>query len=413
MGWCCCGKKKQKVDVVINASTVENADVNILLLGESGVGKSTFINALANYLKFDNIEQAQKGPPIALIPVSFIITEGDDFNERIIQFGNQNQNEDFDHPGQSVTQQCKTYPLSISTTTKCTINIIDTPGIGDTRGFEQDDLNIQNIMSYIDKLPHLNAICILLKPNESKLNVVLRSYFTQLIGLLGENACENIVFCFTNTRGTFYSPGNTGPLLRQMLNDLPIKQIPFGKLNTFCFDSESFRYLIARLDGVAFDDFQRKEYEQSWTVSMEESNRFLSHICTQLKPYVRKNWQSIEHARYKIKQIIEPLLKTIRDYSQETSKTNKEHFDKLRQACAQFGSFLLSTNRSSELDDPIYIYLNRMINEEQNEKISEQLNKIKDDYEKQRRSLVMNTNSVNLPRIYELMQEIRPLITNK
>src|SRR5262249_8095911 len=79
--------------------------INILLLGESGVGKSTFINAFVNYLHFDKLEQAQKRS-IILIPVSFLMTFGDDFQERTIRFGAMDtfSNEDHDHPGQSVTQ---------------------------------------------------------------------------------------------------------------------------------------------------------------------------------------------------------------------------------------------------------------------------------------------------------------------
>ena len=259
--------------------------INILLLGESGVGKSTFINALANYLTFRTFEQAHFNKPKILLPVSFLLTVGDNFEERIITLGEKDSNEVHNQLGQSVTQQCRSYYLSDSTQTR--IQLIDTPGVGDTRGLEQDDLNIKNILSYIKNLPHLNAICILLKPNESRLNVVFRSCIIQLMNCLGENAGENLVFCFTNTRATFFTPGNTAPLLKQMLENLPMKNLPFGKSNTFCFDSESFRYLIARENGIEFDEYQKKEYEQSWIRSVEESNRFLLYITQQLKQYKR------------------------------------------------------------------------------------------------------------------------------
>ncbi|CAF2997966.1 unnamed protein product [Rotaria sp. Silwood2] len=84
-----------------------NEFVNILLLGESSVGKSTFINAFANYLYFQNLDETQYGKPIVIIPVSFIMTINDNFDEQIIKFGEIDSNEYHDDIGQSVTQKCK------------------------------------------------------------------------------------------------------------------------------------------------------------------------------------------------------------------------------------------------------------------------------------------------------------------
>ncbi|CAF4873477.1 unnamed protein product, partial [Rotaria sp. Silwood1] len=213
--------------------------INILLLGESGVGKSTFINAFVNYLKFDKLKAAEKNP-VVLIPVSFIMTTDDNFTEHVVKFeGNDTlSNEDYDHLGQSVTQHCKSYVFALKNGDNHgrKLRIIDTPGIGSTYGSSQDDANLQQILSYINNLTHLNAICILLKANNPRINIFFRSCFMQLLDVLGENTRDRIIFCFTNSRSTFYTPGSTASSLKALLNSLPDQKIPFTKENAFCFD---------------------------------------------------------------------------------------------------------------------------------------------------------------------------------
>lgn len=302
--------------------------INILLLGETGVGKSTFINAFVNYLSFDTFEQAELNKPVVLIPVSFIMTVGDNFDERIVKFGgdmDMSKNEDFDHPGQSVTQHCKSYVFDLSDGKK--LCIIDTPGFGDTRGIEQDDRNMQNILKYINNLSHINAICFLLKPNSSRLNVFFRSCLMQIFDLLGANICKYLTFCFTNARSTFYSPGDTGPLLKSMLKSLTIGDVPFTKENTFCFDSESFRYLIALRDEIPFTEQDKQDYAMSWSISVKESNRLIDYVRTKLVLYPQKSdWQSPKHAQFEIMYMIRPMLETMRNNLRNTilKSSNKQ-----------------------------------------------------------------------------------------
>ena len=85
--------------------------------------------------------------------------------------------------------------------------MIDTPGVGDTEGTEQDKKNFANTLRYIANLHEIHAICILLKPNESRMTIALRYYIGELLTHLHKNAARNIIFCFTNTRQTLYRVG--------------------------------------------------------------------------------------------------------------------------------------------------------------------------------------------------------------
>ena len=296
--------------------TLENEFINILLLGESGVGKSTFINAFINYLTFETLEEALSKTPVALIPVSFLMTTGDNFAEHPVKLDipDKLNNEDFKHPGQSVTQRCRSYVFHLERYGEKKLRIIDTPGFGDTRGLAQDDFNMQHSLEYINNLPHINAVCFLVKPNESRLNIFFRTCLAQLLDFLGSNIRQNIIFCFTNARPTFYAPGNTAPLLKNMLESIPEVQIPFQKRNVYCFDSESFRYLVAVKGGIAFTDQQKCEYETSWSKSVTELYRLLD--CISHNPSVFRmhdDWKSVKHAQLEISHMIWPILETMRN----------------------------------------------------------------------------------------------------
>ena len=144
--------------------------INILMLGETGVGKSTWINGIANFLAYEKMENAIEGGLKIVVPSSFttIDNEGQMY-EIIVEPPENNEFESVEYhneEGESVTQMPRTYQFSFENTV---INMIDTPGMGDTRGEAKDKENFDNILGHLMDYPQIHAICILLKPNNARL----------------------------------------------------------------------------------------------------------------------------------------------------------------------------------------------------------------------------------------------------
>jgi uncharacterized protein (DUF488 family) len=74
-----------------------------------------------------------------------------------------------------------------------------------------------------------------------------------------------------------------------MLASLPMGDVSFIKDNTFCFDSESFRYLVALQNKIEFSELERNEYEMSWIKSVTDANRLIRYIHKNLTAYRMSN----------------------------------------------------------------------------------------------------------------------------
>ncbi|CAF2713679.1 unnamed protein product [Rotaria sp. Silwood2] len=217
-------------------------DINILLFGETGVGKSTFINTFAHYLSYNTLDEALRGKIQILIPSSFSVSDSDTHTSTTITVGSPDDNELCEDNGKSQTQGCKSYVFFIGNRY---LRLIDTLGIGDCRGVEQDNKNFDHILAFVSRYEHLNTICIMLKPNEHRLNIFIKYDIKELLKHLHINAKDNVMFIFTNARTNFYMPGGTSKQLKILLNELEAttrNHVPFIKENTFLFDNESFRF---------------------------------------------------------------------------------------------------------------------------------------------------------------------------
>ncbi|XP_023013892.2 uncharacterized protein isoform X2 [Leptinotarsa decemlineata] len=277
---------------------LEDKDINILLLGETGVGKSTFINAVANYLSLKYFDNAEKEGLVVLIPTVFKIANK---NGKIqeIKVGPENDKNELLESGESATQDVRTYVFPVWRG-RVNVRLIDTPGMGDTRGIEQDEKNCDYIVRYLKTLNKVHAICFLFKPTEARKTVYFEYCMFQMLSRLDKTACKNIFFLFTNTRGSDYGPGDTFSNLKSFMKHLQAKttgvEIAVDK-NKFCFDNEAFKFLAGLKKKVKFDDSIKEINLKSWQESAKQCWWFIRRLQKETTPYSTDNLLQVNYVR--------------------------------------------------------------------------------------------------------------------
>ncbi|KAM9986934.1 hypothetical protein ACTFIY_011359 [Dictyostelium cf. discoideum] len=347
----------------------DDQEYNILLLGVTGSGKSTFINSAYNYLKYSSLEEAiVKGDinKMFIIPTKINMTDSNSINysfsingSSMIQTSNEIGNKSNENGistvdnnevnpdqikiGESVTRVPKKYPLLYNGRL---YNFIDTCGIGDTRGIQQDSINFELILSQISQLKYLHGICIFMKPNDSRSTILYKWCLNELLTKLHHSAKDNIMFCFPNSRGTFFRSGDSQLTLKNYLQQLKLDlNIDIENSNNcnftnrslesreFYFDNDALHFLAVKSQGGHFDQTEQAQYHYSWTKSSVSLKRLLTKIQS-IPPHDVRNTISINYAREMISQLAKPMSVCLKNINDNLNEINK-HKKKLRKSLHQ------------------------------------------------------------------------------
>lgn len=289
------------------AQVSDSAEFNILMIGQTGVGKSTAINAFSNYCKFPTFEDAAAGDLINHIPTHFSLPNPENDDSMEIWSGKADPNERHGEDGRSVTQNPMGYVFPFE---GGRVRIIDTPGSGDTSGPEVDNQNFQQILKYLHHHKAVHAICIVIKSTENRRTPSFRFCLNNLLTFLHKSACKNIFFLFTHARVSGYGVGEGYTTLRRMLEeefpDAEIK-LKIGQ-NCFSIDSESYRFLVARKTGYQFSSKQFHAYRESWEHSAKQTRLMMDRILS-LEPHQLDKTLSMYNARKLILEMADPVIK--------------------------------------------------------------------------------------------------------
>ncbi|XP_063322776.1 uncharacterized protein LOC134622714 [Pelmatolapia mariae] len=176
--------KKQKFGTLTRMTVGEKnpgkTNKTILLVGETGAGKSTLINALLNYTMGVKWEDG----------VWFQIIEEEDRSQTESQTSDVIVYEIFGF-------EDKTLPYSLT--------IIDTPGYGNTRGIEHDDIISERLLDLFgsdDGVHEVHAAGLVMKASDNRLSDRLMYVFDSVMSLFGKIMEKNTVALITHSDGS-------------------------------------------------------------------------------------------------------------------------------------------------------------------------------------------------------------------
>uniref|UniRef100_A0AC34FN36 G domain-containing protein n=1 Tax=Panagrolaimus sp. ES5 TaxID=591445 RepID=A0AC34FN36_9BILA len=293
-------------------------------MGQTGTGKSTWINSFANYFQYESLDDALSDELIWLIPSTFQLSTTDEdgnFKMHTVTIG--------DHYCESIADSDTQVPQVYSFRhTNFILNFIDVPGIGDTRGVETDNLNMKAILNTVGIFEELHAICILLKSSDTKLTTEYKFCLNEVLMHLHRKALDNVFFIITHSQGANYLPGNAFTTLQAYLKELKAKkgiEIILNPQKLFCIDNEAFRFQCAYKQIEEFQSYDYSTYKKSWKQSRMATMKLLKEM-KELKPHEVLQTLSINQARAIILSMI-PSLATITAIIQTNATNFEQNFE--------------------------------------------------------------------------------------
>ena len=160
----------------------------ILVVGQTGAGKSTQIDGMLNFLLGIKWDEGIRFK---------VVDELQTVSQESLQSGG----------AASQTDAITAYkiPAVKGGPVQCKVTIVDTPGFGDTRGLHFDSKIVDQMKKFFngmsDHVGRLTGVCFVAPASAARLTESQHYVWNAILGLFGKDITDNIVLCFTFADG--------------------------------------------------------------------------------------------------------------------------------------------------------------------------------------------------------------------
>lgn len=278
-----------------NSSSISSDNIiRLVLMGKTGAGKSTTINAFFNYAKGITAETFPKLFPIKTVFQSCNVAE----------YSHRNAEDHTNGELNAVTQEPSEYT---ATGNNLVLNLIDCPGMADQRGVTKDIENSRDIAKFVNNIGSFNAICIVFKGSMNRATTEER-YFVEQVKTIIPKSVQNRIFIVL-THAT-RSSQNAKDFATSV--GLPVE-------NVFAFDHFAFSR-DGHVDPTTDDDGTlMEEITSKWTSSKNAFNRLIAK-AKELGAYSSTEMNTIGEIKSKAVEKINTALRKVRSIEETTAR---------------------------------------------------------------------------------------------
>uniref|UniRef100_A0A8C1SJD8 AAA+ ATPase domain-containing protein n=1 Tax=Cyprinus carpio TaxID=7962 RepID=A0A8C1SJD8_CYPCA len=208
----------------------------ILMVGETGTGKTALINAMINYIMGVRWEHK----------IWLQIPE---------------------HQTESLTAAVTVYEVFVQDSPFSLI-VIDTPGFGSTQGRDKDKLipeALQQLFRSEDGIHEIHAVCLVLKGSDARLHERQRYIMDEIFSLFGKDLENNLVVLITNSHET---------VPKKSLNFIKAARIPCAKKK----GGQPVYFKFDNCQSECIDEEERESYKASWDSGIENFEQFFDYL---------------------------------------------------------------------------------------------------------------------------------------